>query len=491
MDDTNVGAEQRPFEHAAGFAPGELSGNVRLDRDEAEYEALFAEVIADGVITPEERARLDLAAASSGLDPRRLRELERALQSAYESRHSRRIVEPGAPAPAERSAVEALQSRVAYLEARVAELEQELEEARSPASFDVDFSDLRATPPAGHEDDPAELRRALRHDPRDPELLRRLHRACRHAGDLDGAFCAAHVLVYIGEADGDEAEVFRENLVQGLAKPTTSVSSEAWRRLLAHPDEEALVGEIFSVVAYAVLLGSVGALRQSRALVTLDPAGRHDPSTSTVQAVRCFAWAASILGMSPPPLYADPSSPVVVEMVPGLPPSSRLGKAALSGRTPRELAFAAGRHLAFYREERFVRTLVPRLGDLEDVLLSGLLIANPGLPLAGETRARVAPLSAAITPILKPPQIDRLRGAFLRFVDEGGRANLRRWADGADRTAARAGLLLANNLADADEMLRLERAPDAAALMDDLVAFTTSERYGELRAQLGVAVGAG
>ena len=40
-----------------------------------------------------------------------------------------------------------------------------------------------------------------------------------------------------------------------------------------------------------------------------------------------------------------------MELIPGVPPASRIGKQALSGRTPEELAFVAGRHLAFFREE--------------------------------------------------------------------------------------------------------------------------------------------
>src|SRR5580704_6034921 len=81
------------FEHADGFEQGELAGHVTLGKFEAQYEEIFADVIEDGVITPEERARLHKAADALGLDRVRLRSLEEALQAAYETRHHVRVRE--------------------------------------------------------------------------------------------------------------------------------------------------------------------------------------------------------------------------------------------------------------------------------------------------------------------------------------------------------------------------------------------------------------
>jgi hypothetical protein len=80
------------FEHAAGFQAGELSGNLQLDAYEEIYQKLFAEVLEDGVITAEERVRLEKAAASLGLDRGRLEQLEKALTAGYEVLYGRRVV---------------------------------------------------------------------------------------------------------------------------------------------------------------------------------------------------------------------------------------------------------------------------------------------------------------------------------------------------------------------------------------------------------------
>ena len=485
------------FEHHAGFEQGEVTGNVRLGKFEAQYEELFAEALEDGVITAEERSRLDKAADALGLDRMRLRQLEVALQAAYEARHrvtvreeveeAPRTIAPIEPATDQRTL--ALQRRVAYLEARVLDLERELEEARSNVAVEVDFSDVDAPAAraAAPDDDPAELYRRVRHDPRDVESLRGLFRAHVKAGDTDRAYCTAHALVYLGAADEPQPAASRAHKTAGQIKPTSSLTPESWKRLLFHPDEEPLTGEIFSVVVSAVLLGRVAALRHAKALPALDPARRQDPRTSTVQAVRCFSWGASILGMSAPPMYADPAFPGLCEMVPGVPPSSRLGKAALSGRSPQELAFVAGQHLAWYREERFVKLLLPSITDLEDIFLAALTVGNPGLPLNADMKRRVAPIAKAIEPILEPVLVDRLRGHFLRFIEEGGRTNLARWAAAADATVTRAGFLLSDDLAATHRMIELEKPNEVKDRMDDLIVFVAGDRCSKLRRQIGIA----
>ena len=81
------------FEHGAGFVAGEVSGGFGLGPLETQYEELFAEALADGVITPDERQRLEKAADNLGLDPQRLLRLEQAMVAAYQTRHRVQIVE--------------------------------------------------------------------------------------------------------------------------------------------------------------------------------------------------------------------------------------------------------------------------------------------------------------------------------------------------------------------------------------------------------------
>ncbi len=488
------------FDYSQGFEAAEATGNVRLGKLESMYEELFAEVIEDGVITTEERKQLDRMADSLGLDKGRLRRLESALQAAYESRNKVIIKDlSGAedmPAPTSISPLEpatdqrtlALERRIKSLEARVIELEQELSEARAQVSIEVDFSDAKA-PDSVPEDDIGELLRRVRADPRDDETLHALFRHWSRTKDADRAFLTAEVLVHLGQASADEKVAHAAHKQVGLIRPSAPITPDAWKKLLFHPEEEPLVGEIFGVVVSAVLLGRLSALRRDKQLMKMDPARKQDPATSTVQAVRCFAWASTILGMHAPPLYVAPEFDGTVEMVPGVPPASKLGAASLSGRSAQELAFIAGRHLANYREEHFVRMLVPDARGLEEIFLAALSIGNPGLPLAAHVKELVVPIAKAIEPILEPMQLDRLRGQFLRFVEEGGRTNLQRWSQSVEATCNRTGLLLSGDLAAAQKVLGAEDKAHVEEKMNDLLAFVLSDRYAKLRRQLGIAVG--
>jgi hypothetical protein len=488
------------FEVGASFEAGEVSGNVRLGKFESYYEGLFAEVIEDGIITAQERQRLDMAADTLGLDRNRLRKLEEALQAAYEARHQviireveslddapRASLAPLEPATDQRTL--ALERRVKFLEARVAELEHELEDARTHVPIEVDLSSFEREPTtAVVDDDPVELQRRLRGDPRDLESLHALYRSAAKSGDLDKKWCVAHALSFLNAANDDEKRCFQDHRSDTLIRPSSALSRDGWLRLLFHPEEEVLTGEIFSVVIPAVLLGRVSALRRDKLLPHLDPQRKQKPATSTLQSVRCFTWAAAILGMQSPSLYADPTSPATLEMVPGLPPATRIGKLALSGRSANELAFLAGRHLSYYREEHFVRILLPAVSDLEDIFLAALSIGNPGLPLSSQIKNRVLPIARAIEPILEPSAVDRLRGNFLRFVEEGARTNLQRWASAVDRTANRGGLLLCNDLRAAQSMLAIESPAQLDERIDDLLTFVVSDRYSKLRRQVGIAI---
>jgi hypothetical protein len=368
----------------------------------------------------------------------------------------------------------------------VRELEAELRRAQASINIEVDLSDVES---AAHDasEDPDEIWRHARRDPKNPEPYRALSRVYAARQELDRRFCVAQVLAALGAASGEERALVEQYRNDSLIAPRASVSAHAWVDLLFHPEEEVLTGQIFSLIAPAVLVGRVTALRRDHKLHQPAPSAKQDPAKATITAVRALPWAAAILGLAAPPIYVEKERDAGFVLLPGVPPFTVVGKRVLSGKTQLEHAFLVGRHLSWYRQEHYVKTLFSGVPDLEDLFLAALTIGNPGLPIAEDMKRRVAPIAQAIQPMLEAPQVDALRGCFLRFVEEGGRTNLQRWSSATEKTACRAGFVLANDIGTALKLLAEEEGADGE-LGKDLAPFAASERYFKLRRQLGIAI---
>jgi hypothetical protein len=433
------------MEDTGSFLPGDF---------EKQYEELFAEALEEGEISPEERHRLDLAAAALGLDPERARRLENALLHAYESHAAITLAERADPSS----------------------LADQAPPTGRPQSGFFHGDDDRPTPVTRHAPIPDE--NAVLHD---------RFAAARQAGNLDVQFCTAAVLVRRNLATAEEMRVYAANRSMLPSSPRRSVTTEAWARLV-HPDEDRCTGDVFAVIASAALLGRISAMRRDRSLPQLDADKRHEPHVSTVSAVRAIAWAANTLGLRTPPIFVYPHERLAFEIVPALPPAMRVGAPMLSGQSAIQLAFHCGRQLTWLREEHFVCTLVPSIPYLEELFLAALSIGAPQIELLPEVRARIAVVAEAIVPVLDAPRMARLEKQVARFLAQGGKTSLRRWAQAAEWTSLRSGLLLCGDLVTACDVVASEA--NAAERQHELERFWGSEDATFLRREIGVAIGA-
>src|SRR6185503_18695123 len=165
---------------AETFVVGEAGLGVDFRKLEADYAELYMEVVSDGHMTDERRARLDRAAEVFGLDRGRLAQIEQAMQAELEARRptqppetmpsplsgrATRILVPdaapgdvgGSLAPFDETTdprLHALNGRIAFLEQRNTELEARckklearnvvLEERIMGMTVEVDLTDVAA-----------------------------------------------------------------------------------------------------------------------------------------------------------------------------------------------------------------------------------------------------------------------------------------------------------------------------------------------------------
>jgi len=468
--------DTEPFRFAPSFYALEDSGSFTPGDFQAEYEALVADALrGDGQIDEQERKELDLAARALGLPKERVAQMEEAIRRSYERRATFTLLDPyeiAAPPPA------ALDDRTtpATLPPVAPATLPPLADTTPPSE---EITDDRPTPqaiPAVAESIPPRSEEDELHDRFEEKGAE---------GALDEQFCTAAVLIRRGDATPHERELHDVYRSGTLPRPMRPLTFAAWTTLLFHPLQDRTTGDIFAVIASAVLRARVAAMHRGGALVHLDPRQRHDPDTSTVSAVRAVGWCANALGLRAPAIYVDPDRPTGLEIVTALPPAIRIGRAMLTGKSALELAFQCARTMTWFREEYFICTLLPEISFLEDVFLAALLVGAPDLNLPRDVLVRALANRDAILPALDAPRVDRLRELAHRFIAAGGRTSLRDWAQAAEFTACRAGLLMCGDLAVASGALAREPGGDERAR--ELEGFWASDAASELRRDLGVA----
>jgi hypothetical protein len=227
-------------------------------------------------------------------------------------------------------------------------------------------------------------------------------------------------------------------------------------------------------------------------LPVLNAKFKQDPASSTVTFAKTFGWAAQVLGIASPELYVRNDVPGSVVAVAALPPASVAGQTVLSGFTPQELAFLCGKHLASYRGEHYIRTLFPTQAELTIMLFAGVMIAAPNTPMPADIARQVQATAQELAKYMEPVQLEGLRSVVKRFIEDGAKANIKRWSQAVELTACRSGLLVSGDLEIAKKILAAEPTVPGdltpAEKMKELLVFSVSEHYTALRKALGVSI---
>lgn len=325
------------------------------------------------------------------------------------------------------------------------------------------------------------------------DAYRSLYRLYLHKQAYDEAWCLAAAMAFLGKVDEEENRFFEDYRPQGMLAVRGRVSNELWKRSLAHADENPIISEIMAAIAPAALHAKIAQLRMQNKMPVLDPRFKQDPATSTVTFAKTFGWVAQVLGVNIPELYVRPDVQGAIVTVPAQPPASIAGQTVLSGFQPQELTFICGKHLAGYRVEHYIRNLFQTQSELTIMLFAGVMIAFPQTPMPADMQQQVQMTARELAKYMQPIQTEQLRIAVKRFLDEGAKANIRRWLHAVEITACRAGLVVCGDLAIAKKILASEpQLPGdltPAEKVKELLVYSVSEEYAMIRQTLGVSVG--
>jgi tetratricopeptide (TPR) repeat protein len=335
----------------------------------------------------------------------------------------------------------------------------------------------------------------LKTDPMKVDPYRKLYRLYLEKKAYDPAWCLAAALSFLKKADDEERKFFEDYRPKGMLQVKNRLDNEQWFKNLFHEEENLFIGKIFEMIAGAALRAKLESLKAKKELPVLDPRFRQDPATSTVTFARTFGWAAQVMGLPAPLLYVRSDVQGALSFAPNEQPASVAGQTVLTGFTPQELTFIIGKHLAMYRGEHYIKTLFPTVTELTVLLFAGMKMVAPETPCPPDIDKQVMATAQTLRGFMQPVQLEGLRMVVKKFIAEGAKANIKRWVQCVEVTAARSGFLLAGDLDIAKKIIAAEQplpgdlAP--AEKLKELLSFAVSEQYFHLRQALGIAIGEG
>lgn len=333
----------------------------------------------------------------------------------------------------------------------------------------------------------------LQRDPLRVDPYRALYKLALKMHDYDRAWCMCAALAFLQKADDEEKRFFEDYRPRGMIQAKSRLDNEQWVKNLFHKDENIFIGKIFEMVTPAALVAKTQALARAKQLPALDRRFKQDPATSTVTFAKTFGWAAQVLGIQLPELYVRNDVPGALVAVPSRPPASVAGQSVLTGYSPQELTFIVGKHLSYYRGEHYIKNLFPTLSELKVVFFSAIKIIQPEFNVPAEMAQAVNTTASEFVKYMQPVERDSLRLIVQKFIEDGAKADLKRWMQAVDVTGARAGLLLCADLEIAKKIIAAEpQLPGDLAppeKLKELIVFSVSEQYLALRKALGIAIG--
>jgi hypothetical protein len=333
----------------------------------------------------------------------------------------------------------------------------------------------------------------LQKDPMRIDPYRSLYKLYMKLHEYDRAWCMCAALAFLHKADEEEQRFFEDYRPRGMIQVKGRLDNEQWVKNLFHKDENIFIGKIFEMITPAAIVAKTTQLRAARQLPVLDKRFKQDPATSTVTFAKTFGWATQVLGVPQPELYVRSDVSGALVAVPASPPASVAGQNVLTGFSPQELTFIVGKHLSYYRGEHYIKNLFPTLNELKVLLFAAVKVIVADFNVPAEMAQAVNQTAAELVKYMQPVQRDGLRIVVQKFIEDGARADLKKWMQMVEVTACRAGLLLCADMEIAKKIIGAEpQLPGdltPAEKMKELLVFSVSEQYFSLRKALGIAVG--
>lgn len=292
----------------------------------------------------------------------------------------------------------------------------------------------------------------------------------------DRALCVASAMKFLGVAHGGAQGLQKSYPQPPIDGIVLDLGPEGYRQLL-HPEMDPSLTEIFEVVAPAVVDILVSRLPMVERLT--HPGSKlegHD------WLVRSITRAGTILGTGAPRVFQRKAPGTALAAAPTKPASFLAHPPALGGIAPDVVAFMIGKRVFEISPPLFARALLPSISELKQLAQSAARIATDQTETG----------DMALRERLKKDDIARIANAVRTAMAATGKLDVLRWAQRADVSASRAGLLLAGDLEAARSAIAFEAQSPGDLTprekMKELVSWYLGDQAAALRQRLGVAL---
>lgn len=328
----------------------------------------------------------------------------------------------------------------------------------------------------------------LRQNPFRQESYKALRKIYTVARDADASWALCQVLSVLKLAEPDEQRFYERMRADTAAPAQDAFIEEDWMRVM-HPTLDPLLTAVFALIQPAVV--AARALPPEHLGVTgdmwIDPSRHEKPVAQTLY------YAAGVLGLPLPHVYANPNDPGGLSYLYATEPSLSLGRMAMSSQVPAQVAaFVAARQLSYLRPGLYLRYFIQTGTAMKAWLFAAIKLTAPQFPIAADLEGGVSDALAALRQFLPGDIKDHLSSVVSKLIQSGTSLDLKRWVAAVDMTADRVGFVVSHDLQTTVEVVGASDESTAAVGNEErfkqLVLFAASSDYFALRRRLGIAV---
>jgi serine/threonine protein kinase/Tfp pilus assembly protein PilF len=325
----------------------------------------------------------------------------------------------------------------------------------------------------------------IRLDPSHYPSYHRLFQMYRDGGLLDNAYCVARALVFLKQADADEQALCGRYPAAAYRRARGRVTDDLIRRCILPGDQAPLVTNML-----AYLMPALISWRSKPRPPSLRGAELIDTGESPSPAAQALVQVCALLGVNQPELYFQPGEAGDALLISargggGEPRPVLIAQAGLlREREDAEITFEVARAVFELYAPLYAFLALERSPEnLKQILVACSLLADRG----GDIPQGIAPVVAELQGRTTPAALEQVK-QLARQLDA---TDVKIWARGAAVACYRFAFILANDLGAAAHAIAGEQRAGNLLGKDalkELIIYSVSEAYFELRRALGLAV---